>query len=223
VLAQTGAMLDVRRGSALAEQLDKQDKPLALALKLGLDRTDAGRTTAAIVLRGAQALQDKTVKKEDAVITGWRGEIAPLVRGTLGDERAENDVIDASYYVMAAQEIENISPENRRGIGKGAKDAVELVIGLPVERAGLKTVLPRGMKERDFDERLKVAGQRLRGQAPEGVVFVRGAPVKVDQIANRLTEYGLKRDGQGRYIPVIRNAPVTLDPQGTQLLRLDVR
>jgi hypothetical protein len=79
------------------------------------------------------------------------------------------------------------------------------------------------MKERDFDEKLKAVGQKLGQQAPGGVVFVRGAPVKIEQIAGHLTEYGLKRDGSGRYVPVIRNAPVTLDPQGTQLLRLDVR
>jgi hypothetical protein len=224
VLAQTGAMLDARRGSALAEQLDKQDKPLSLALKMGLDRTTAGRAASTLVLRGAQALQDKTVKKDDSALAGWRAEIATLVRGTLGDDRAEQDVIDASYYVRAAQEQEGIAaPGFTRGVGSGAKDAVAMVIGEPIERAGLKTVLPRGMKERDFDEKLKAVGQKLGQQAPGGVVFVRGAPVKIEQIAGHLTEYGLKRDGQGRYVPVIRNAPVTLDPQGTQLLRLDVR
>lgn len=224
VLAQTGAMLDARRGAALAEQLDKHDKPLSLALKMGLDRTTAGRAASTLVLRGAQALQDKTVKKDDSALAGWRAEIATLVRGTLGDDRAEQDVIDASYYVRAAQEQEGIAaPGFTRGVGSGAKDAVAMVIGEPIERAGLKTVLPRGMKERDFDEKLKAAGQKMREQAPGGVVFVRGAPVKIDQIAGRLTEYGLKRDGAGRYVPVIRNAPVTLDPQGTQLLRLDVR
>ena len=27
-------------------------------------------------------------------------------------------------------------------------------------------------------------------------------------MAGRLSEYGLKRDGAGRYVPVVRNAPV---------------
>jgi hypothetical protein len=222
VLAQTGAMLDVRRGAALAEQLDKQDKPLALALKMGLDRTTAGRVASTLVLRGAQALQDKTVKKDDSALAGWRAEIATLVRGTLGDDRAEQDVIDAAYYIRAAQDQEGIAaPGFTKGVGSGAKDAVAMVIGEPIERAGLKTVLPRGMKERDFDEKIKALGQKM--QAVGGVVYVRGAPVKVEQIAGHLTEYGLKRDGQGRYIPVVRNAPVTLDPLGQQLLRLEVR
>lgn len=225
VLGQTGAMLSAPRAAALAEQLDKQDKPLALALKLGLDRTTAGRTVSALVLRGAQALTDKTVKKDDSALAGWRSEIATLVRGTLGDDRAEQDVIDAAYYVRAAQDQEGIAaPGFTRGIGNGAADAVAMVIGLPIERGGLKTVLPRGMKERDFDERLRgFTAEKLRVLAPTGEVYVRGAPVKVEQIANRLTEYGMKRDGAGRYVPVVRNAPITLDAQGTQLLRLEVR
>lgn len=223
VLAQTGAMLSVERGAALADQIDKSDKPMALALKMGLDRTTAGRAASALVLRGAQALADKTVKKDDQALAGWRAEIASLVRGTLGDDRAESDVIDAAYYVRAAQDQEGISPAGFRSSGNGAADAVAMVIGQPIERAGVKTVLPRGMKERDFDERLKAAGQNLRMQAPDGVVFLRGAPVKVEQIANHLGEYGLKRDGAGRYVPIVRNAPLTLDPQGQRLLRLEVR
>jgi hypothetical protein len=76
VLAQTGAMLTAPRAIALADQLDKHDKPLALALKMGLDRTTAGRAASALVLRGAQALADKTVKKDDSALAGWKAEIA---------------------------------------------------------------------------------------------------------------------------------------------------
>jgi hypothetical protein len=87
VLAQTGAMLTAPRAIALADQLDKHDKPLALALKMGLDRTTAGRAASALVLRGAQALADKTVKKDDSALAGWKAEIAALVRGSIGDDR----------------------------------------------------------------------------------------------------------------------------------------
>lgn len=225
ILGQTGALLSGPRGAALAEQLDKQDRPLALALKMGLDRTSAGRTASSLVLIGQQALADKTVKKDDSALAGWRAEIATLVRGSMGDDRAEQDVIDAAYYVRAAQDVEGIGGQGfTRGIGNGAADAIGMVAGYPVERAGQKFLLPRAMKERDFDEKLRTyTPEKLRQIAPSGTVFVRGAPVPVSQIANHLTEYGLKRDGQGRYIPVVRNAPVTLDAQGTQLLRLEVR
>jgi hypothetical protein len=224
VLAQTGVMLSAPRAAALAEQIDKNDKPTALALLMGLDRTTAGRAASTYVLRGAQALQDKTVKKDDQALAGWRAEIATLVRGTLGDDRAESQIIDASYYVRAALDQEGIAAVGFKPMKASAENAIAMVIGRPLERGGVKTFMPRGMDERTFDERLKAyTPERLRQIAPAGVVFVRGAPVKVEQLAPRLDEYGLKRDGAGRYIPVVRNAPVTLDPQGQQLLRLEVR
>lgn len=223
VLSQTGEQLSAPRVAALADQLDKKDKPLALALKMGADRTTAGRAASSLVLLGAQALTDKTVKKDDQALAGWKAEIAGLVRGTLGDDAAENDVIDAAYYVRAAQDREGAAPSGYKP-GSGASDAVAMVMGRPIERAGLKTVLPRGMSEHDFDAGLaSYTPERLRELAPGGQVFVRGTPVKVEQIAAHLSEYGLKRDGSGRYVPVVRNAPITLDAQGQNMLRLDVR
>jgi hypothetical protein len=136
---------------------------------------------------------------------------------------AESDVIDAAYYVRAAQEQEGIAPAGFKSSGNGAADAVAMVAGTPITRAGVKTLLPRGMSERDFDTKLTAAGQSLLQQAPMGQVYVRGAPVPVRNIVTHLGEYGLKRDGQGRYIPVVRSAPVTLDPQGQQMLRLEVQ
>lgn len=222
-LGQTGVMLNAPRVAALADQLDKHDKPLALSLKMGADRTTAGRTASALVLRGAQALQDKTVKRDESALAGWRAEIATLVRGTLGDERAEQDVIDAAYFIRAAQDQDGSAAPGFKSMS-GADDAVAMVIGKPIERSGVKTLLPRGMDERTFDSKLRTyTPERLREIAPSGEVYVRGQPIKIEQLSNRLTQYGLRRDGQGRYVPSVNNAPVTLDPQGTNLLRLDVR
>lgn len=225
VLAQTGQVLNAPRIAALAEQIDKHDRPLSLALKMGGDRTTAGRAASALVLRGAQALADKTVKQDDTALAGWRAEIAGYVRGTLGDDRVEQDVIEASYLIRAAQEQDGIAAPGFKGVGKGTKDAIAMVIGQPLERAGVKTFMPRGMNsEGEFDAKLRIyTAEKLREQAPSGQLYVRGQPVKVEQIANRLTSMGMKRDGQGRYIPVVSNALVTTDAQGTQLLRLDLR
>jgi hypothetical protein len=325
-LSQVGAQLSAPRIAALADQLDKHDKPLALALKMGADKTTSGRAASFYVLRGAQGLADKTVKKDDTALAGWKAEIAGLVRGTLGDDRAESDVIDAAYFIRAAQEQEGIAPVGfTRGVGSGASDAIAMVIGKPFERAGVKTFLPRGMDERTFNEKLsaytadrlremalqpgmtergnvdlksrprvknadgsistvrsmgvnvdgkevliptvsddgRIMGDQeavdnfrktgkhlgkfttpqasdsyaqalhtaqedlyVRGQGsgmPEPVFYVRGQPVKVEQIANRIPQYGVKRDGQGKYVPSVSNAPITLDKEGTQILRLEVR
>jgi hypothetical protein len=235
VIAQTGAQLTVPRGAALAEQIDAHDKPLALSLKMGLDRTTAGRAASVYVLRGAQALKDKTVAKDDSALAGWRAEIATHVRGALGNDAAEQDVIDAAYYVRAALEQEGIAPSGLKPMSANAENAIAMVIGRPVTRAGVKTFLPRGMDESTFDDRLQAyTAERLHAmtftrsegtdvqRTPIGVFFVRGAPITAAQLAARLPEYGLKRDGAGRYVPVVRNAPITLDPQGQQLLRLEI-
>ena len=63
-------MLTAPRIQALADQLDKGSKPLALSLKLGADGTTAGRMVSELVLRGAQALSDKTVKLDDQALAG---------------------------------------------------------------------------------------------------------------------------------------------------------
>lgn len=228
VLGQTGALLTGTNGlprlAALADQLDKQDRPLALALKMGLDRTTAGRAASTYVLRGQQALADKTVKKDDSALAGWRAEIAKLVRGTLGDERAEQDVIDAAYYVRAALDQEGVAAAGFKPMNASAENAVAMVIGRPLERAGVKTFMPRGMDERAFDERLRTfTPQKLRELAPAGQVYYRGTAIPVDQLSLRLPEYGMKRDGAGRYVPIVRGAVVTVDPQGRVPLRLEVR
>lgn len=219
-LAAVGQSLGIGQVAALADQLDKGNKPLALALKLGLDRTTAGRTVAGLALRGAQAIADKTVKKDDAALTGWRSEIASMVRGTLGDDRAEADVIEAAYLVRAAMDIEGIAaPGFSGGLGQSAEEAVRLVIGTPLDRGGVKTLTPRGMDEKMFDERTRAALAPLAGSK----VYIRGKEMTAEELAARITGYGMRRDGQGRYTPTINGAYITTDPQGQQPLRLEVR
>lgn len=212
---------NIDRINLVADDLDKSNRPLSLALKLGTDKTTAGRAGAEFVLRGAQALADKTVKRDDAVLTGWRAEIASKVRGSLGDQQMENDIIDAAYYTRAAFDQDGIESPGY-GLDKSNDDAIKMVIGLPMERSGVKTILPRGMNEGSFNEKLRVfTAENLR--TVSSTFFVRGQSVKPEQLANRLQEFGMRRDGSGRYIPVSGGAFVTTDAAGTQPLRLNVR
>lgn len=153
-LGSVGAQLTAPRIHALAGQLDSKNRPLALALKLGSDQTTAGRNTSALVLRGVQAIADKTIKKDDSVITGWRSTISAKVRGALGDERMEDDVIDSAYYVRAAMENAGTAVGGFK-LEASEDQALKLVIGLPLTRSGVKTILPRGMDEDQFDAKLR--------------------------------------------------------------------
>ena len=143
-----------------------------------------------------------------------------MVRGTLGDDRAEADVIEAAYLVRAAMDIEGIAaPGFSRGLGQSAEEAVRLVIGTPLDRGGVKTLTPRGMDEKMFDERSRAALAPLAGQK----LYIRGKEMTAEELAAQITGYGMRRDGRGRYTPVLNGAYITTDPDGQQPLRLEVR
>ena len=220
ILGQIGALLGTERIGAFADQLDKSSKPLALTLKLGTDRTTSGRMASELVQIGAQALADKTVKKDDSALSGWKADISTLVRGTLGDPKAESDVIEAAYYIRAAQELDTAkAPGFTKGFGSGAEDAVAMVIGKPMERAGVKTFLPKGMSESQFDDKAMELLSAGKGQT----VYMRGQPVTVESLAQRWTSYGARMVRPGEYMPMSNNAPFTVDKEGRQPLRLKVQ
>jgi len=221
LISAIGGQLTAPRIEALAEQLDKSDRALGLALKAGFDKTNAGRSLQSFILTGRQALQDKTVKLDEEKANDRKREIAELIRGTLGPEgsKAEQDAIDMAWYVRAGLDI--MEPAADFKLKTTNKKAVELVIGLPLERAGVKTILPKGMDESQFDERLGgYTPEKLRALVPSGVVYVRGQPRTLEQLSGALQSLGMKRDGAGRYVPVSGGAFVTLDPEGATPLRL---
>lgn len=206
ILAQTGRQLNVDQIAKLADQLDKNDKPTALMLKLGGVRTTGDRSVAVLVGRGAQVLKDRSVTTDNAAVTGWRAEIASIVRGSGLSGQAEQDAIDAAFYVRAALD----APGYEYDVKTNEK-AVELVIGKVKEAGGMKYRLPRGMDESTFTERI---GQ---GIAAAGDTFiVRGQPMPRAAVLRNLSSMGMARDGQGRYTPFYNGAAVML-PSGEPL------
>jgi len=213
---------DIDRINIVAEEMDKTNRPLALALRLGTDRTTAGRAVTEFALRGAQGLADNTIKRDDTVLTGWKSEIAKMVRGTMGDTNAENDIIESAYLVRAGLDAEGAEVPGFGRADQSNENAVKMVIGQPLERAGVKTILPRGFTESMFNDKLKTLTPTvLTNLAP--VFYSRGVAIKPEQLAGRLQEFGMRRDGTGRYIPVSNGAPITLDAAGTNPLRIKVQ
>ncbi len=222
-LAQLGDMLKTpQRIEATKEQLKAADPVLGLMLIAGIDRSTAGRTAAELIGLGAQALADKAVKKDDQAVGGWRAEIANRVRGTLGNTKAESEVIDQAFHVYAAMQLDYKGQVKAPGFsgfaGTSFDDALAWVIGRPVERGGVKTFLPRGMDEGQFDTKARANLSALKGQT----LYVRGQPVTAEALAYRWSDYGLRIVGNGQYIPVANNAPVTMDKAGTVPLVVQV-
>lgn len=224
-LAQASTGLSLGQINALASQLKDGNKAYGIALRLGSENTTAGRMVSELVLRGHRAIRDKIIKRDDAALTGWRSQIAPLVQGTLGSEEAENDVIDAAFYVLAAQDVDGAkAPGFTRGFGSGAEDAVAMVVGQPVTLQGVKTLLPRGMKESDFFDAMHArAPDQVKAIAPSGKVYWRGREMnfQTDVLPN-LETYGMQRDPSGRYVPTTRGFMLTADPAGTIPLAIRV-
>lgn len=227
---------DPERIEAMALQFDKGHKPIALAMKFGADQTTAGRYLGQLILDGAQALGDKTVKADDAKLSGWHASIAEMVRGSIGDKQVESDAIEAAYLVRASMDAKGIALPGYN-LTASNENAVKMVIGQPLERGGAKTVLPRGMDEHDFDNKLRdFTPDRLRAMvlpteqfaaggrtpAPTPSFFVRGQPMSPEALSIGLTNYGFQKASGGRYVPIRGNALVTLDKEGTRPLFLEV-
>lgn len=96
-----------RLAGAVAEQLDKQDKPLALAFAMAGSQTTTNRFTSELILKGAQAMKDGAVMKDDKKVTGWKASIASAVDGAFANEKAASAVKDAAYYIAAGIAAEN--------------------------------------------------------------------------------------------------------------------
>lgn len=218
LLGALGAETPERSLPVLAEQIDKGNRPLALMLRLN-DRTTAGRTAAEMVGKGAFALKQKTVAADDTKLSGWKAEITKMVAGSLGNPKDEQNVIDAAFYVRAAMDIEGDTPA---GFTKDSsiERALRIVIGQPMERGGVKTILPRGMSQDDFDE--KIRSDAVTSQIRD-VVYIRGMPIPKEQFAYRLPTMGMRMDGAGSYVPISNNARVTVDQGGLVPLRLKLQ
>jgi hypothetical protein len=185
-------------------------------LYAGADQTTFGVATAVRIGQGAQAIKDKTVKADDAKLTGWRSEISAMVRGTLGSSQDEEAAIDAAYYFRAAMDVEGYQ-------GKASNEqAVRAILGHIYERDGIKTLIPKGMDERAFTTKLEgYTAERLTSIAP--TFYIRGKEVSPTIVANRLPQFGLRRDSTGAYVAFSNNAPVTLDKDGVKPLRIEVK
>lgn len=187
LLSQT---MPPRQAQALAKQMDAQDKPLALALAVGSQRTTQGRTTAELILRGAQALKDKGVKEEQGAEFGLRAQLAKVVGDAL-PAAARDDVLAASRFIYLAKQSE--------GDGISFDGAVRLAIGGDiVEHAGKRLPVPAGV---NLPERLqRYPRTAIEAQTTDATVYTSGGrPMGVPEFLAALPGAQLEPVGMGRY------------------------
>ncbi len=175
---------------ALARQIDAKDKPLALAMAAGASATAAGRTVAELILRGAQAVKDKSIKEDMGAEFGVRASIASRV-GNAVPEAMRSDVIEAARYIY---------------LGKSAADekvtfdgAIRLAIGGDiVEHNGQNIPVPTGV---DIAAKLQTYPEaEIAQQTADGWVYVTGGrPMGVPEFLAALPTAQLEPVGHGRY------------------------
>lgn len=196
---------------ALGRQIGGKDKALGLAFAAGAGKTSSGRYASTLILKGAQAIQDKTIKADDMKVSGWRSEIAAGIGDAYSNDLLRQAAIDSAYFIRAGLESE--------GGGDNAQ-AVNLATGGITERNGKKVPLPFGMKEDDFESKLKklTPASVLNGGQQ---VVVAGKPMPMADFLARVPDAQLIHAGNSRYA-VMAGGAVATDAKG-QAVVLEVK
>ena len=191
---------------AIAEQLNAQDKPLALAFAIAGSKTTANRYTSELILKGAGAIKDGTVMKDSTKVTGWRAMIATEIEGAIENDKAATAVKDAAYYIAAGLAHENGGSLSSSDL----RNAIRLAAGGEiVEHNGKRVPIPAGMDQDDFEKRIRsVSAADIAKQTQDGVVRVGGAEMSAQDFAASVPGQQLMYAGPGRYYVIVKGRPV---------------
>lgn len=191
--------LGPQASAGLAQQLQPakedaapQDRALGLAFGYATAKTTYGRYTSELILKGQQALADKTVKVEKGAEFGWQAEIAKQVEGVYPNQQQAEAVKQAAYLITVGMATEG-SPD----VGRAIRLAVG---GNIVDVNGRRIPVQPGVDEGTVKDRLKtITANDLKQQAPDGSVKVGGSNIALDQFVSGLKDAQLIHAGGGRY------------------------
>lgn len=190
-VAQIAQSMDPVQASALARQIAPKDQALGIALGMVADRTTEGRYASELVLRGAQALKDKTFKDEVTSLPALRAEVAAEIGDAYQNQEQRDAMIEAALLVRVGLASER---------GGNTRQAVSIATGGIAEHNGKKIPLPYGVSADEFGKRLSaITPDMLRSQAPDGKVYSNGAPMDAAAFLSALPTAELIHAGRGRY------------------------
>lgn len=194
--------------AGLAAQMDKQDRPLALAFGLAGSKTSAGRNVSELVLRGAQAMKDGTSTKNEKQAAvkpaEWKRVIATEVAGLYPSDRQRADTGDAALYAA-----HGIASEQGGALDdKDLERAVRLVVGGPVVDFNGRRIPLVNTTEEAVTNRLRTITPADL-QLPDKVVRAGGVAVAADEFVKALPGQQLMYAGPGRYAVIVQGRPVT--------------
>lgn len=195
---------DPDRIAALAKQLgkgaggdDAKVGTIGLAMAYAGDLTENGKLTSEMILRGDQALRNKTSLVDTTAQSGWKATIFNKVSGAFSSQEAENQAMDAAYKIAAAN-------------GGDVDAAIKAATGGIITHGLGKVPLPMGMDESTFNKQVAaITPASLAPQAPNGAVYVSGLPMPLDKFAAQLPDATFVHAGQGLYAVKAGNSFVT--------------
>lgn len=194
-IAQLAGLMPDGMAQALAAQIDKKDKGLALEIAAGATKTNAGRYTSEWIARGRQAVKDKAIKEDSAAQTGLRASIAAEVGESLTG-KARDDVIEAARLMALGLQAAGVSASTRDVVGMAVGGAI-------IEHNGKRIPVPAGIED---DSALKrklraLPPEALLDQLPDNMVYLPGGkPMEAMDFLQRLPDAQLEPAGQGRYM-----------------------
>lgn len=208
-IADLAKVAGPEQAAALAKQIAPKDKALGLALGMASSQTTAGRHASEIVLRGAQAMKDRSVKEDNSAITGVRSSIAKEIGDAYSNQQLREAMIDAAVFASYGLQSE----------GQGStQQAVNIVTGGIIDHGGRKLPLPYGMQATDFQK-------RLRNLTPKDIrsdtVVIGGQSIPAKDFLTQVPDAPLLHAGQGRYYIQAGSGMVTR-PDGKPVV-LEVR
>lgn len=206
-IATVASALGPQQSGALAAQLDKTNRPLSLAFLVSDTKTSTGRNASELLMKGAAAIKDGAIMKDDKKVTGWKATIAAELDGVFTDDRLATSAKDAAYYIAAG-----IAAEEGGSVSSGdIQRAVSMAIGGSiVEYNGKRLPTNGAMEADDFAKRVKsIPAADLEKQAPGGKVRMGGVEVGVDTLHSALPGQELAYAGPGRYAVIVKGRPVT--------------
>lgn len=204
-IAQLAQVVGPQQAAALGRQMAPKDKGLGIALGMAGAKTTQGRYTSELVLRGAQAMKDKSVKPDNMAVTGIRARVAEEIGDAYANQELRETMIEAAMLAEYGLQSEG-SGDLRR--------AVNLVTGGIVERGGKKVPLPYGMRAEDFDKRLR---ELTPIDLKTAQVVVSGKPISTYDFVQQLGDAPLIHAGQGRYA-VQAGGGIVQRPDGRPLI-----
>jgi hypothetical protein len=205
-----------QQAGAVAMQLDKKDRPTALAFALAGSKTSTGRFASELVFRGAAAQADgtstKNEKAPDVKAAQWKRIVTQNLEGALPSATASEATRDAGLFIahaIAAEKGGRLSDDD-------LKRAAELAVGGSILRHnGRQTVMPGLMDEDELDKRLRaISPQSVVAQTGPGsakgapIVRAGGVEVPVDEFLKTLPGAELIVSRRGVYQVLVSGRPV---------------